>query len=252
MQTKNVLTEFFNEILIHLKDSGALSLKFEVTLPPTKANSNEDGNLTPPSPKMQVMSALTQVNSNSSIEIDARNKYIPESIIAQKLRDLLATLVKQQREKEREICEAIIDAFEALYSKYIDSNGAIYMINISSQNRSNLMKLFDTSYCTRQRHIQTGSRSIGFVQNNDKSMDNESQNMTLIKQELNRLDKNNINAKNGSLEWLLGQIIGNFESAAVETAVLLRQAFFRFKRDKYDLYQDLCNLVVNDKCLDLG
>ena len=45
-----------------------------------------------------------------------------------------------------EVFEEIINTFRQLYQKYIDSNRAIFMVNVSSANRNDLMQLFDTHY----------------------------------------------------------------------------------------------------------
>lgn len=86
--------------------------------------------------------------------------YIPESLIAQKLRNGLESNVNNDVKYLE-----IINAFKSIYHKYIDDDCAIYMINISSANRNKLKYLFDCKYYKYQmkqrqnKHNKTKSLS---------------------------------------------------------------------------------------------
>lgn len=92
------------------------------------------------------------------------NRFIPRSHIAQQLEEKLVLAINWNRNAKendynnnnhnnndganwkmnKKIRYEIIDTFRQLYHKYVDSRRAVFMINVSSGNRDNIMKLFDT------------------------------------------------------------------------------------------------------------
>lgn len=99
---------------------------------------------------------------------------IPESMIAQNLRAKLQNVLRLQNlngtgininsqrqkskiEEQKAICNHIIDAFKKLYYKYVGKDYAIFMINISSQNRKKLTHLFNNE--VYQKELRQASRT---------------------------------------------------------------------------------------------
>ena len=67
----------------------------------------------------------------------------------------------------------IIDTFRQLFHKYIDSNKAVFMINVSSENRKNLTHLFDVHYYNTTMKSQNRTNSGVFSINMIKRVTDE-------------------------------------------------------------------------------
>ena len=166
---------------------------------------------------------------------EKHSKDIPESMIGQQMRNKLSQLVPKLNEKESDdnndnnennennennknnnklICDIIMESFRKLYFKYIDSNRAVFMINISSRNRYTLRNIF---------HLNNGKK----FKDNDKMI---------------------VNSNDNQIEDLLKQIIIGFEPSVVEIAALMGDSFARFRIKEKELYQQLCLIVyASDK-----
>ena len=108
----------------------------------------------------------------------------------------------------------IILAFKSLYNKYIDANGAPFMINISSNCRQELMILLDCNYYYQNTH-KTKKTTI------DKSV-LMSENRSFIDDEWTK--------QGNSIDWLLLQLLLKSDSAAREISALMQQSFLRFRK----------------------
>ena len=85
--------------------------------------------------------------------VDSQEKYIPYSLIAKQLErnidlkqendDEISNNANMTMDDSIQVCNAIIDALNKIYNKYVDSNHALFMINISSLNRANWAKYFN-------------------------------------------------------------------------------------------------------------
>lgn len=163
---------------------------------------------------------------------------------------------------------AIIDAFQALYNKYV-SEYAQHMINVDSKNRSALKKIFDdnisTFLSTKKSHVRQSSsigrwlarpstimvtsatNTGGVLGMNSKgkgnnAFDNNNNGTSVnhgikikkvkIKSDFERYCKDNVNLKEDeAIEWLLTQLITTMEPAVLEISNLMNDSFTRFKKD---------------------
>ena len=167
-----------------------------------------------------------------NICINKNDKSIPTSFIALKLMcdDNINDELK------------IIQAFVSLYIKYIDPNGACFMINISSRRRQLLIQLLDANYYYRVhlgRHRATSGSLTIFSR---KKQINQKQPTCWICEQW-KSKTTVVSAKGIKLEnelvnlniaidhkWLFQQLIIPMDSAAREIANLMKDSFSRFKR----------------------
>ena len=163
---------------------------------------------------------------------------IPESIMCQTLRNNL-NQIEDIREMKQEnnviICEKIILAFESLYNKYIDSQNAVFMINISSNNRNQLTHLFDKNYYKMMIKRQTTNerKIIGIAQqDNNKDM---SFIKSMVKSHCDDIDL---------IQTILREIIVATESSVLEIAALMNDSFTRFKIDNRQFVRTLSGSIV--------
>ena len=163
----------------------------------------------------------------------------------------------------------IIDTFRQLFQKYVDAQRAVFMINISSGKRNELMRLFDTRYYNSFKMKQNKINSQG-VSNTKRIF-----NVSLLTQRSNQLasgsDRNDANAvrqrsmineklderilrlkssatsdfnnetelQRAVLKWLLLTIMETFEGSVREIAFLMNDSFSRFRTNHNDLYDKL-------------
>ena len=196
-----MLKEFFGEIMENLSQESKLA-RFNLVLPEKKTEKGE----------------------------------IPESIMCQRLRNDLNEIKENGPIDNVNVlmCEKIILAFSSLYNKYINSQNAIFMINISSNNRSKLTHLFDKNYYKMMIKRQTT--------NERKINHNNSNEMSFIK----LMVESNAN-DDQLITMLLREIIINTESSVLEISALMNDSFSRFKTDNRELVRTFSNSWVSSK-----
>ena len=230
MQIKQVLKSQMEIIYNKLLEDESIKrqIQFEILLPKIPNSLFADGNINP---------------SSSILSIE-----MPVSLIAKQLFD----------------DSDIINAFKLLYNKYIDSNNAPFMINISSDIRNPLMELLDEKYHKRMRigkksQITGDSIKSSMVDrlkainidsvppSTETSVDitvtNEECNVSVetndnynkvasavfasfIEQEFERHGKCN--------QWLLTQLLTAMDDAAKEISQLMCDSFRRYKKKNKD------------------
>ena len=211
-------------------------------------------------------------NYNDNRFVNKENEYIPESVMAKKLRNELAglnILINNESSESgnnsnsnvtvhvSEICNSISVAFESLYNKYVNSQSAIFEINIASRNRLNWMRLFDTSsYHRKHQSVIYSTLSILTIDNrnsndnknnngnnkNSKNNKNETKTMNFLREEVKkRYDEASKNNENGKeiLVWMLNEIMETVEPSVHEISVLMNDSFSRFLRDNQDFVATL-------------
>ena len=151
----------------------------------------------------------------------------------------------------------IIDPFRQLYHKYIDANGAVFEVNISSSKRDKIMRLFDVPYYNSMQNTgESGNNgAMGFITNltrsfssgkNMKDVDSHKILKSFINDELDgyvrNLDSKSIITQKTVLKWLLIKIMTQFESSIMEIAFLMNDSFGRFQRTEQDIFEKLCKL----------
>ena len=200
--------------------------------------------------------------------------YIPESAIARKLRQSIIYFASQNNKDFKDttntkgndltidissadaetksfvdmvttrMCARIISSFRCLYTKYIDSQNAVLMINISSQNRKMLMELLDCDYyqkcksslSTRKR----GSFDASAVAMNDfwpfkKDVNASSKGKySLINEQMGKYTQETTESEKGLsdtelIQWTLSKLILAMEPSVLEISNLMNDSFLRFK-----------------------
>ena len=156
--------------------------------------------------------------------------------------------------KNKKICLQIIDTFRQLFDKYIDSRHAVFMVNVSSRNRENLIKLFDTHYYNHNynRNSQNKNNSHGILSNGAKLMKKMSKRLIIDNEiEMKRsVINDNLDEKCSQLndddliKWLLLTIMQQFEANVREITFLMNDSFSRFRIDENELYLRL-SVVTN-------
>lgn len=251
---KNVLQDYFSRSRvfesIYSKKKGNSDVIKSLRLPPNITNSNS--------------------NNKSNV--------IPESLIAQQLRNNLNKLIiidninsnsinnKKIDIISENVCGEVIISFILLYNKYINDESATYMINISSRNRNKVKYLFDTNYYRNDKKKRNSKHRYSFEQiaittknrlfvNKNNNVDNNSDNvngMSYIKQELkqylkniNTSNKNDNNNNNEYLlyQWLLERILLEMDKCLLEIIFLMNDSFGRFKMQNEALFYQLCSRI---------
>ena len=158
--------------------------------------------------------------------------FIPESIIAKQLRNQLKSL-KTDNNSNTNVDTIntnkinlhvmnIIEAFQKLYCKYIDSNKAMFMINISSQNRDNLTILFGN------RFGKLTSQGLSFIMDETVKYVDEYHDMDEL------------------LKDTIKKIIFAFEPSVFEISQLMNDSFMRFRIDQKEAYHQLSRVIFQD------
>ena len=178
-----------------------------------------------------------------TVKLAENSKKIPESMIGQQMKDKLSQVVKlnenvnqggtinnnnNNNDNNKLICVTIMQAFRKLYSKYIDSNGAVFMINISSRNRNTLKNMFDS----RSRGVQASKTDTQTMTMVLHSNDND-----------NDHDGNDSGINNTEIKELIQRILISFEPSVAEIAALMGDSFTRFRIKEKELYNQLCLIV---------
>ena len=160
------------------------------------------------------------------------------------------------RDMINKICDEIIVAYDKLYSKYIDSQNAFYMINISGNVRNQIAYWFDKEQY--KRLIGKGKKgsgsfgSFGIVSLSRKASvtghgnmskgDNRNHenngdiimtnNIRASFQDYIKDSKNkNVNIEDVDLiSWTLEQVLTTIEPSAIEIGNLMNDSFSRFRR----------------------
>ena len=140
----------------------------------------------------------SSLNDNNNSDSSVKEEMIPISLIAKQLYN----------------DSNIILAFKCLYYKYIDSQNAPFMINLSYKTRERLMKSLDASY-----YKQIKGNKI------EKSNDNGESRAAIDDQ---------FEFKQGkSVEWLLEKLVVDTDAAAVQLSRLMNDSLYRFKQSVF-------------------
>ena len=225
VQIKHVLNQFLKDIMNEIYNEYKYKIKFDLDLPPTSATS-------------------------AASATAASDEYIPESRISQELRAKFITTLNiddnfNEDENDRSyanlhatITSIIIDAFRKLYYKYVDSKIAMFMINISSENRKSLTNLF------RQRSESDDIDTYNNNNNNNNNITNDIENL-LEKYIKETFTNENIEINDKQIiKWVLCKIMIPMETSVMEITLLLGDAFTRFKSPRNDVFQRLCREQV--------
>ena len=197
---------------------------------------------------------------------------IPSSMIANKLNESLVDLIgnidididikiddnKKADIISKTVCTKIISSFRCIYCKYINSNGAIFEINISSRNRNILRDLYDCNYYKRYQSINNDNKDkddddnvelksirLDSVDNNVKGT---MSNYSMMNKKLDDylLNSDNVNVSEYNLyKFVLSKIITRMEPSVYEISNLINDSYSRFINKNKKLYQKLSLSVSN-------
>ena len=210
-------------------------------------------------------------NSNRNFNINDMNS-IPQSRIAQQLNGELKEAGDNWSNVTIIVCNNIIIAFKRIFDKYVDSNHATFMINISSQHRKILTQLLDCEYY--YYNFVVNNRDNNMMKNNVKRRSRLSKLLNRrstinVKNEDIKKRKSLINAQfedfirsisgnyksddeniNQSVnkqiyKWVLEKLILAMEPSVKEISNLMNDSFLRFKINKRDLFLQLCQQAAN-------
>ena len=194
VQMKNILKQKYSQLDEMIKDNNR-SIKFDVKL--AILNDLRDDKI-----KLNAYDDINGEKKQSQVDsiepaVPAVPPVVPVSLIAKRL-------------QLSNNSNSIILAFRLLYNKYIDDNGAPFMIHISSLCRQELMISLDCKYYQRMKRRkktnQTGStHEQSFIDHEWAQHEN-------------------------SMEWLLVELLTKMDSAAREISSLMQQSFVRFKK----------------------
>ena len=138
--------------------------------------------------------------------------YIPESRIAQRLDNELAETTNNSNNMTTIGCNHIIVAFKRIFNKYVDSNHATFMINISSKSRKILTQLLDSEYYQNNFGNDNHNHNHNDTDGNDQ-VDKKSLTISLtLHKLLNRTSNNNIDARNEDITKSKSLINAQFEA----------------------------------------
>lgn len=270
IQTKEVLNNMdkTSEIMKHLNESGIC--RFQVSLPPSKMNASSARN-----EQLIPCSRIAQQLETEllNIAVANRNNYVSDEEEKRSPTITITTIGNTDNcDMDWKPIMIIIDTFRQLYNKYIDPNNAVFMLNISSNNRQNLTHLFDNDYYNsaiknrnkngNKNHSRNGKSSIFSINliksvtdsltKNETELDKVEIVRSFINEELEKRfkkfkntnnDINTIVSQNEILQWLLGTILQQFERTAIEIGLLMNDSFSRFARNDNQLYQKLSMLA---------
>ena len=256
---KNVLKHKFPMFKKLMKENK--SVAFDVTLPEVtsslfinklenlKLEDNSNQNLNPKiknKNKDNKKDKLVMVDNDSECDEKDHITKIPISLIAKQLFSDLN----------------VINGFRSLYTKYIDPSNASFMINISSQNRQNLINLLDSRHYQRLhqtrrkvpsvraliRKVSRGQslRDLGLNEqikdnsdgDNDVKEDSAQSEQRVKKKKKSGKDYSLVNEqyerhkyknRTNAMEWLLKTLTIDMDLAAKEISVLMNDSFTRFK-----------------------
>ena len=183
---------------------------------------------------------------------------IPQSLIAQRLRNTITDLRRDQENEKLDqqfdivtlsICDEILATFKCIYYKYVDPNNAIFMINISSRLRKTSTEQLDHEYYNRLREskVVSGNDEIGRGESDISlvSLSGSGRDMkySVINADLQEYLTNNPNlSEKQVLKWMLKQIIIPMERNVAEIANLMNDSFSRFKTSQQELFFKLCEM----------
>ena len=259
MQIKDVLNQFFDGVMKEIEKESK-SIGFHLKLD----NSNNDGNgqFIPRSHIAQQLeeklALIMNSNSNSNLKLNL-NANASASANSDDSDSQKNSIFKMKQN----ICHEIIDTFRQLFDKYIDARYAVFMVNVSSHNRDNLIKLFDThyykvNYNDNDNHndnvnskgiISSGMKlmkrfSKTFVDVNSNSSQIETQ-RSLINDKLDEKCCQLGGDTNDLIKWLLVIIMEQFEANVREIAFLMNDSFSRFRANESELFQKLSIVTVS-------
>ena len=175
---------------------------------------------------------------------------IPQSSI---VNDFIISKLNQDKSQ---IGKGIIDAFKALYLKYIDKENAPLMINISDSIRKKLAAQLDSSYYA---YVQLHNVNGNYKSNDDGGDrdDNYRRSRKLNRDRIKGLqmlekklhlnytcfieqdwqEYDNLNeSESDSIEWLINNLFLTMDSAACQIGVLLRDSCRRFKHKNPQIF----------------
>ena len=163
----------------------------------------------------------------------------------------------------------IVTAFERLYDKYIDSQNAVFMINISSRHRDMLAYNFDrkrynppvitatTPLQNINSQTSTGgsddrdpkrSRGISFRKRSIGRKSARNEQSTYLRDELKEYLKSYQTkglhlTQRDLIKWITKKILKSTEPSVREIATLMNDSFSRFKISQRDTYMDICQMI---------
>ena len=184
-------------------------------------------------------------------------EHIPQSLIAQRLRNTINDLRKGQKVTKLNeqfdivtisICDEIVVTFKSIYYKYVDPSNAIFMINISSRLRKTSTEQLDHDYYTKLRESQASNG----VQRADSDVSLASLNTSIARRDMKYsvinadlqvyLTRNPNSTEKEVLKWVLKQLIIPMERNVSEIANLMNDSFSRFKTSQQQLFFKLCEM----------
>ena len=134
------------------------------------------------------------------------------------------------------VCDKVIFAFELLYRKYIDPKNAVFMINISANNRKVIMSLFDRTY-----NDDDHNNNHNDPHNSKRSYHK----MVFIKRLLkNECKRNPHYLEKDLLKWLLARLIINVEKSVYEISSIMHDSISRFENEKAQLVADITETSI--------
>ena len=227
VQVKYVLSIKFKSIFEELLINNNKTMAFNIILPDIEqmfgVNNNNNNNDTSNTGNMLDLPIGngTADDDDNDIIGDSRCP-IPMSLIASKLLN----------------DGIIISAFKAIYNKYIDSDYAPFLVNVSHRKREKLMKLLDSNYFAI---MNDNGNNSGEEQGSDSKLKRLSVSISRV---LSPRSRNNgfktynmdqcmveIEWENHdkSIKWLLKTLITQMDGAAAELAKSMRDSFIRFQ-----------------------
>ena len=212
------------------------------------------------SPHASGVRAMAMVQTVSS----APSTRIPESMIAQQLRSQLiqfqssnvnvinsnTNINDKHSSKYEKVCNIIITTFRKLYRKYIDSNGAVFMINIASRNRSRLAYLFDHRVCEKQLNPPPMQKLRSRTRTRSKLQQNVTAPESLIDVELSKYVKEQFTNKNIApndrkiIKWVVYTILVEMDRSAKEISSLMHDSFSRFRSRNSHVFNQLSDQII--------
>ena len=285
IQIKNFLKQRYNTIwqqLINDKNH-ASRIKFNVLLPTSNKDIVYSGsvsptNITSHNKKKSKLNALilgsniaginssdneTETQVENNMDINNMNNTgddngIPVSKIVQQMMQVFAANDSSQMKTQNDNYDKvninynedglnIIRAFQSLYNKYVNGNGAPFMINIASNTRDQLMISLDNGYYRRSKGLRKNSIqslfSIVHLSDNNNDSNNNEIRMNEIATDDDDDEKTHTMIKENEkcflieqfskehkceMKWLLFELTCQMDQAAIEISKLMNDSFLRF------------------------
>ena len=142
------------------------------------------------------------------------------------------------------VCDKIILAFRRIYHKYIDSNRATFLIDISRKNKEMMRTLYDYNYYYANFEDESEKKSDKMIKLNQDSLINKE-----YKDYISEYHKSNgmrsLLSKHDLYKWLLIKCLSSMEKSLDQITLLMDDSYIRFQDKNPRLCQELCNIVRN-------